>query len=252
MKGVVFEDNLSSHKTRQVLRFWEDILPNFIGPQFIPANLTEAIQVIDRHIGIMYKRAVYFAVRCKYLKRLNEARDVAGNADGITIRALTPREKQIIITKAIGDCHARLTDYLNKTYFRAFIATGTWLPISHLSGIEAEGPSVESLEARLSVQTEGPAVVPEELHVSIQHFKKYSYPERITREKVLAAVKEAVELRQCKLMEKEQQMRAIREGRQAQLAGKSSLLCVWPLSLSKFCFKNVSLLCPKPGLSWTR
>ena len=226
MKGVVFEDNLSSHKTDEVLRFWQDELPNFIEPQFIPANMTEAIQVIDRHIGIMYKRAVYFAIRSEYLKRLNEAREAAGNADGITIRGLTPREKRIIITKAVGDCHARLTHYLNKTYFRAFIATGTWLPVSHLTGIEAAGPSAADSEARPSVQTQGPAAVPQESQVSIQHFKNYFYTERVTREKVLAAKNESAESRQSELMEREQRMQAIREGRQAQLAGESSIICV--------------------------
>ena len=40
-KGAVFEDNLSSHKTDEVLAFWGDELPNFSNPQFIPANMME-------------------------------------------------------------------------------------------------------------------------------------------------------------------------------------------------------------------
>ena len=132
MMGVTFEDNLSSHKTLEVLRFWKTHLKNFVGPRFVPANLTDIIQVIDRHIGIIYKRAVYKAIRVELQKRLRQAREAAGGADGITIKALIPREKRIIITKAVSDCHERLTHHLCKTYERAFIATGTWMPVYHL------------------------------------------------------------------------------------------------------------------------
>lgn len=34
MKGVQFEDNLSSHKTDSVLQFWTSSLPHFTAPRF--------------------------------------------------------------------------------------------------------------------------------------------------------------------------------------------------------------------------
>ena len=46
MQGVVFEDNLSSHRTKAVLDFWGDELPNFELPQFVPPNMTDIIQVL--------------------------------------------------------------------------------------------------------------------------------------------------------------------------------------------------------------
>ena len=54
-KGVIFEDNLSSYKTDGVFLFIENELNNFIPPVFLPALMTFIIQVIDRHIGIIYK-----------------------------------------------------------------------------------------------------------------------------------------------------------------------------------------------------
>ena len=51
-KGATFEDNVSSHKTDEVLAFWGDELPNFSDPQFIPAKMMENVQVINRHIDI--------------------------------------------------------------------------------------------------------------------------------------------------------------------------------------------------------
>ena len=59
MKGLVFEDNLSSHKTDVALDCWKNELKCFMDPEFVPTKMTDTIQVIDRHIGIQYKRAVY-------------------------------------------------------------------------------------------------------------------------------------------------------------------------------------------------
>jgi hypothetical protein len=58
MRGLVIEDNLSSHLTKVSLACWENDLKNFRPPEFLPANQTDMLQVIDRHIGILYKQAV--------------------------------------------------------------------------------------------------------------------------------------------------------------------------------------------------
>lgn len=42
------------------MAFWGEELPNFAELQFLPPNMTELLQVIDRHIGVRYKEYVYF------------------------------------------------------------------------------------------------------------------------------------------------------------------------------------------------
>ena len=91
MKGVVFEDNLSAQKILEELLFWKTHLANFTDPQLIPANLTDIIQVIDCHISIINKKAVYKAVQVELMRRLCETCNAAESADGITIKALTPQ-----------------------------------------------------------------------------------------------------------------------------------------------------------------
>ena len=63
LKGLIFKDNLFYHQTNAVFAYFKDQLPNFIDPFFFPAKMTMTIQVIDRHIGIQYRRAVYIALR---------------------------------------------------------------------------------------------------------------------------------------------------------------------------------------------
>ena len=128
--GVSVEDNLSSHQTKAVFDLWREEPKNFGTLEFVPANMTDIIQVIDRHIGVIYKKSVYMAVRKELMRRLQWARQEAGRADGVTIPLLAPCEKRIIITKAIPDCHERLIN--SNAHERAFIATATWMPISHL------------------------------------------------------------------------------------------------------------------------
>ena len=105
------------------MQHWKDGLPNFVPPRFVPANMTDIVQVVDRHIGVRYKQAVYMAFRKEMLHRLKAAREAAGGADGVTIPRLTPREKRIIITKAVAAEHEKLL----QTYVwkRVFIATAT-------------------------------------------------------------------------------------------------------------------------------
>ena len=61
--GVTFEDNLFSHNTDEGLSFWGDELPRFVEPRSIPANMTENLQVIHRHIRTRYKEHVYLYIR---------------------------------------------------------------------------------------------------------------------------------------------------------------------------------------------
>ena len=216
MKGVTFEDNLSAQKTLEVLQFWKTHLTNFVDPQFVQANLTDIIQVIDRHIGVINKRGLYKAIRVELTKRLREACEAAGSANTITIKALTPREKRIVITKTIADCHAKLTHHLCKTYKRAFIATGTLVPVYHLLEVEAEGPSIETESNLPTVLSEGPSVISEDTQVSLQHLGKYNYAERITKDKVLALVKAIEKERERVHLKDEQREAANQEGRAAQ------------------------------------
>ena len=174
MKGVTFEDNLSVHLTARSLSHWANKIPFFLPPQFLPAGVTDIIQVIDRHIGILYKQAVYLAMRKEMMRRLQAARKEAGRVDGVTVPALIPREKRILITKAIGDCHRRLA--ASGVYKRAFIATATWMPIQHLL------PNDDS-------DVERPSNAPQDSEVKLQHLPEYNYAERCSREKTLAAVK---------------------------------------------------------------
>ena len=209
-----FEDNLSSHKTEAVLKFWETELKNFLPPQFVPANLTDIIQVIDRHIGIIYKRAVYRAIRIELIGRLREARVASGGADGVTIKALTPREKRIIITKAIGDCHTRLTHHLCKTYERAFIATATWTPVYHLLEATIGEALIDSPDSDLAaIVPAGPSIIPEETQVSLQHLVNYNYVERCSKDKVLSCLRKQREEKKRLRIEAEQREAALQKGR---------------------------------------
>lgn len=175
MKGLVIEDNLSSHKTDDVFKFWEEELRNFLPPKFVPASMTETIQVIDRHIGILYKRAVYRAMRTELHKRLSEARAAAGGAEGVTVRKMTPRDKRIIITKAVADCHRKLT--ASDSYLRAFIATATWMPVSHLMEQDDDNNDVEQ-----------PSNAPQDYQVSLQHLSDYNYAQLFCKEKILPEI----------------------------------------------------------------
>jgi hypothetical protein len=60
MQGVVFEDNLTSHKTEAVMEFWDSCpsLSEFIPPRFVPPNLTDIVQV---------RRSTLFILLCATL-----------------------------------------------------------------------------------------------------------------------------------------------------------------------------------------
>jgi len=183
-KGVVIEDNLSSHLTDKVMAFWGDDLSSFIEPLFIPAGMTENIQVIDWHIGVRYKQYVYSCIRMELTKRLKAARDATGGVDGVSVPSLTPREKRILITHAIGEFHEKITK--SEAFERANVATGIWVPVSHV------------------IAEDGPANLPVDSEVSIQHLKEYNYAKECSREKILSAVakydkvnEEALNMKKC-------------------------------------------------------
>ena len=160
LKGVVFEDNLSSHQTESVLDFWDKDLPQFTRPVFMRLNMTDIIQVIDRHIGVRYKKAVYRAFRVEMMCRLKVTRDAAGTNEGGTVPPLNPKEECILITKAIADTHEMVIK--SEAYRRLFVATSTWLPIDHL--LKDDSGSLS-----------GPKTIPEESEVDLQHLPEYKY-----------------------------------------------------------------------------
>ena len=80
MRGLVLEDNLSTHLTKLFLACWENELKHFRPLEFLPVKQTDMLQVIDRHIGIIYKLAVYLTMRKEMMRRLHVARKSAGRA----------------------------------------------------------------------------------------------------------------------------------------------------------------------------
>ena len=87
-----------------------------------PPDQTHVLQPVDRHIGIQYKTAIYKAVRAKSMQLMRES-------EGSDIFRMKPLEKRVLMTKIVADTHERLAR--NGTFERAFVATGTWLPLDH-------------------------------------------------------------------------------------------------------------------------
>lgn len=111
--------------------------------------------------------------RKEMVKRLNEVMDSNSN-NGTIVQKLTPAEKRIIITNAIGDIHEKLCRA--NAFKRHFHATGSWLPITHLIRDENgnTNPNIETPE--------------EEGQINIQHFKEYNYSEAVTAKTVHDAI----------------------------------------------------------------
>ena len=81
-----------------------------------PPDLTQALQPVDRHVGIQYKAAVYQAVRDKSMQLIQKC-------DGGSPSRMKPMEKRILITKVVAETHERLA--LAGAFKRSFLATGT-------------------------------------------------------------------------------------------------------------------------------
>ena len=91
MKGVIFKDNLSSHRTDAVLDYFKEELKNFVSPRFIPADMTLVIQVIDCHIGVQHKRAVYIKMIKIIMKRVNAVREAVDGDMTVIVEPLKPK-----------------------------------------------------------------------------------------------------------------------------------------------------------------
>jgi hypothetical protein len=146
----MFEDNLSYHKTDEVMRFWENELDQFAEPRFFPANMTMILQPIDRHIDIRYKEAVYREYRRNCFQRLE-----ASKYDK-TLEPFSLRDKRIMITRAIGDIHDKLSN--TGVFERAFSAAGTLMPVEHLVNDSTNETSP-----------------PKDYDVKLQHLNEYIY-----------------------------------------------------------------------------
>ena len=130
------------------------------------------VQPVDRHIGIIYKRAIYKAYRSEMNGRLSDHLK-KGKAEGkppSTLPSMSPKEKRTLITHVVSETHQKVcsSDRLK----RAFIATGTWLPVAYINNPLDEEPEENS-------------------QVCMQHLKKtYIYNNQIKREDVKKRMKE--------------------------------------------------------------
>lgn len=195
-KGIIFQDQLSSYLTGISVATFEEELPNFLPPRYYPSQMSFVLQAVDRHIGKVYKMRVYRAIRAEQIKRLKEAH-ATGDITA-TISPLSPREKRIIICLSIAETHEELAK--SGMFYRAFIATGTWLPITPLI-----------------VDAVNNYTVPEEWkQVSLQHLPDYDYPTTCKRQAVLDFVKkQESEQQQEKLQAIEHKRRKAEETKQA-------------------------------------
>ncbi len=94
---------------------------------------------------------------------------------------ITPAEKQILITNAVGVIHEKLCK--SNAFMSHFHAIGMWLPINHLVHDESG-----------NVNSNIPAPE-EEMQVSIQHFKEYNYSEMVTPVVIHGAIDKDVLIR---------------------------------------------------------
>ena len=153
-----------------MLAFSCDVLGEFELPQFLPKNITEIIQVVDRHIGIQYKLVIYKIFRIEMMKWLQEARKGTRKVDGITLQLMSPPEKRNFIAKVVAECHERLLQSI--ACKRAFYATSTWLPFAHLKVNESSA-------------TKDQYYAPKDIDVKLQHLPDYKYIEQCPKNKVL-------------------------------------------------------------------
>ena len=164
--GVFFADNLSTHKSEDGISSFSEELTSFAPPRFYPANMTMSVQPIDRHIGVMYKTAVYKSYRKEMTNILRDHIAQASDNDGnqAPVPTMSARDKRILITKAVSKAHKEICATPNVE--RAFVATGTWLPIPHFIDRDHE-------------------VTEESQMVNIQHLDDYNYAQEVTFDKIM-------------------------------------------------------------------
>ena len=114
------------------------------------------------------KEAVYREYRAAHFQRIKAA------TCGSDLIAFTPKEKRIIVTRAVGRMHERLCN--SNVFERAFTSTGTFMPIDHLVR-DSDGRCVTSRPAPI-----------EETQVKLQHMNEYKYSEQVASKAVHDAI----------------------------------------------------------------
>ena len=103
--------------------------------------------------------------------------------------AMSAGAKRILINRSISDTHKAMCGSGALKLRRAFIATGTWLPVAHLQGTQLVEPP------------------PEDSQVKVQHFHDYVYSERVNRQ--------TIEVRRKEIVGEERERLAIEKRRQS-------------------------------------
>ena len=93
--GVLFEDNLSSHKTSNAHFDFAQKLDKFAEPLYYDPGFTFCKQVVDRHIGREAQRTCHWYVRA-------DLRKIWAKNDNY-VEKLSSREERILLTHAVGD-----------------------------------------------------------------------------------------------------------------------------------------------------
>jgi len=174
LKFVIFQDNLSSYTTDDVKEFFTEKMDRFCEPRFIPPLMTFILQVIDRHIGNMYKYRVYLKFRSSIMMRIKNAQAANNNDLTTPVPKMSPKEKRILLTKIVADIHDEVTS--GRMFYRFFIANRTWMHIYHLVKY-ANGNLPQDIDNVL-----------EDSQVSLQHMKEYNYGENFGRDRLLPAI----------------------------------------------------------------
>ena len=96
--------------------------------------------------------------------------------DGIRPKVMTAAERRILITKSVANTHDRL--WKTGAFKRAFIATGTWLPIDHLV---------------LDMSYAGAQTGKTDAEVFLQGLPEYDYKNLVTRSVVYDVIRKQKE-----------------------------------------------------------
>ena len=152
-----------------------------------------SLQPIDRHIGIIYKKAVYTAYRKEMTKRLRRylTNQRESNLIPSALRAMSAKDKRILIAMSISETHQHMCSSGSLKLKRAFIATGTWMPVAHLINNNIEEPE-------------------EDGEVKVQHFDDYVYRQRVNRETVQVRMDDIEEEKRERLTVERRQKNLVR------------------------------------------
>ena len=233
MKGVQFEDNLSSHNREEVFKFWRENLEHFEPPRFVPKNMTEILQVVDRHLGILYKNAIYKGFRNAMMKRLREARKRKRGGEGLTLKVMTPAEKRIMITKIVANTHEKVLRSGGCEI--GFHRTATLVPVAHL---ECDKEGVTPDESCTQIEKE----------VKLQHLPEYLYTEQCPKVKVLEELKARQEKEEADRKEKAERQaeeNAKREAEEEMMAPFVTKANIVKGELEKIVSNNISEVAEK-------